>query len=210
MHSILQSLSSSDIIVLDEEYKSLSSPLYILLHTPVVLPLLGPNILLSILFSNTFNLCSSLNVSDQVSHSIQTIDKFMVLNLHIFGYQTGRENILHRMTASILWLHSANIVRVIKQEEWDGSGTAEMHTRFWWWNLREREHLKYPGVYGSIILKRIFRKFDGVIDWINLFKPTVYVMRHQFNIQQFCILPTLYLCFLYLSQNEQRILPRTT
>jgi polysaccharide pyruvyl transferase WcaK-like protein len=29
---------------------------------------LGPNILLSTLFSNTLNLCSSLNVRDQVSH----------------------------------------------------------------------------------------------------------------------------------------------
>jgi hypothetical protein len=40
------------------------------------------------------------------------------------------------------------------------------------------------------------------ISYINLLKPTGYVMHHQFNIQQFYILPTLYLFVLYLSQNK--------
>ena len=44
---------------------------------------------------------------------------------------------------------------------------------------------------------------------INLSKPTGYVMHHQFKIQQFYVLPTLYLCMLYLSQNKQRIVPLT-
>jgi hypothetical protein len=44
----------------------------------------------------------------------------------------------------------------------------------------------------------------------NLFKPTGYVMHHQFNIQQFYILSTLYVRVLYLSQNKQQLLPRTT
>jgi hypothetical protein len=38
--------------------------------------------------------------------------------------------------------------------------------------------------------------------WINLLKPTVHVRHHQFNIQQRYILPTLYLCVLYLSHNK--------
>jgi len=38
------------------------------LHSPVTSSLLGPNILLSTLFSNTLNLASTLNVNDQVSH----------------------------------------------------------------------------------------------------------------------------------------------
>ena len=33
----------------------------------------------------------------------------------------------------------------------------------------------------------------------NILKPTGHVMHQQFNIQQLYILPTLYLCVLYLS-----------
>ena len=44
----------------------------------------------------------------------------------------------------------------------------------------------------------------------NVLKPTGYVMHQQFKIQQFYILPTLYLCFLYLPQKKERLLLRTT
>ena len=43
----------------------------------------------------------------------------------------------------------------------------------------------------------------------NLLKPTGHVMHQQFNIQQLCVLPTLYLCVLYLSENKQRLVPLT-
>ena len=39
---------------------------------------------------------------------------------------------------------------------------------------------------------------------VNLLKPTGHVMHQQFNIQQLYVLPTLYLCVLYLSENKQR------
>ena len=45
---------------------------------------------------------------------------------------------------------------------------------------------------------------------LNLLKPTGYVMHQQFNIQQLYVLPTLYLCVLYLSENKQRLLPLTS
>jgi hypothetical protein len=32
---------------------------------------------------------------------------------------------------------------------------------FWWGNLRERDHMEDPGVDGRIILRWIFRKWDG-------------------------------------------------
>ena len=54
--------------ILGEEYSSLSSSLCTFLHSLITSSLLGPNILLNTLFSNTLNLRSSLNVSDQVSH----------------------------------------------------------------------------------------------------------------------------------------------
>ena len=36
-----------------------------------------------------------------------------------------------------------------------------MHTGFWWESLRERDHLEDPGIDGRIILKWIFRNWDG-------------------------------------------------
>ena len=43
----------------------------------------------------------------------------------------------------------------------------------------------------------------------NLLKLTGHVMHQQFNIQQLYVLPTLYLCVLYLSENKQRLVPLT-
>ena len=43
----------------------------------------------------------------------------------------------------------------------------------------------------------------------NILKPTGHVMFQQFNIQQLYILPTLYLCVLYLSENKQRLVSLT-
>ena len=68
---------------------------------------------------------------------------------------------------------SPNIVRVIKsrKNEMGGACSAyggEAYTGFWWGNLRERDHLKHPGVDGRIILRWIFRKSDGGMDWIDL------------------------------------------
>ena len=44
---------------------------------------------------------------------------------------------------------------------------------------------------------------------INPLNPTCHVMHDQFNIQQLYVLPTLYLCVLYLSENKQRLVPLT-
>ena len=72
--------------ILGEEYRSLSSSLCNFLHSPVTPSLLGPNILLNTLFSNTLSLFSSLNVSDQVSHPYKTTGKIIVLYILIFKF----------------------------------------------------------------------------------------------------------------------------
>ena len=53
-------------IIFDEEYRSLSSSLCSFLHSPTTSSLLGPNILLNTLLSNTLGLRSSLSVSDHI------------------------------------------------------------------------------------------------------------------------------------------------
>ena len=43
-----------------------------------------------------------------------------------------------------------------------------MHTGFWWGDLREKNHLEDLGIGGRVILKCIFKKWDGGFDEINL------------------------------------------
>ena len=83
-HLVLQDFIARTI--LGEEYRSLSSSLCNFLLSPVTPSLLGPNILLNTLFSNTLSLCSSLNVSDQVSHPYKTTGKIIVLYILIFTF----------------------------------------------------------------------------------------------------------------------------
>jgi hypothetical protein len=58
---------------------------------------------------------------------------------------------------------SRNIIRMIKSRSirWEGhvtlTGDREIHTEFWWGNLRERAHLEGLGIDERIILKWIFK-----------------------------------------------------
>ena len=72
--------------ILCEEYKSFSSSLCNLFHSPVTSSLLGPNILLNTIFSNTLSFLSSLNVSDQASHPYKTRGKIIILYVLIFNF----------------------------------------------------------------------------------------------------------------------------
>jgi hypothetical protein len=65
------------------------------------LSLLGPNILLNTMFSNTFSFLSARNVSDEVSHPYKTTGKIQILYILIFklldsnlvSYITGRKSV---------------------------------------------------------------------------------------------------------------------
>ena len=54
--------------ILGEQFKSFSSSLCNLLHSPVTSSFLDPNILLNTMFSNTLSFLSSRNINDQFSH----------------------------------------------------------------------------------------------------------------------------------------------
>ena len=71
-----------------------------------------------------------------------------------------------------------------------------MHTKFW----SEKSEGKKP----------VGRTRLGWKDNMNHLKPSGHVMHQRFNIQQFYVLPTLYLCVLYLSENKQRLVPLTS
>jgi hypothetical protein len=70
---------------LGEEYRSLRSSLCSFLHSLVTSSLLGPNILLNTLLSNTLSLLSTLNGSDQVSHPYKTTGKIIFLYILIMA-----------------------------------------------------------------------------------------------------------------------------
>ena len=47
-------------------------------------------------------------------------------------------------------------------------GRGEVQTGFWWGNLGEREHLEDICIDRKMILKWIFKKWFGSMDWIDL------------------------------------------
>jgi hypothetical protein len=60
------------------------------LQPPVKSSLFVPNILLSTLFSNTLNLCSSRNIRGKLSNPYRTTGKIIVLYILIFTFLDSR------------------------------------------------------------------------------------------------------------------------
>jgi hypothetical protein len=78
------------LIKLGEEYKLWTPWLCQFLQPPITSSLLGPNILLSTLFSNILSLRSSLNTRDQISHPRRTTGKIVGLYILIFNFLDSR------------------------------------------------------------------------------------------------------------------------
>jgi hypothetical protein len=81
---------------------------------------------------------------------------------------TGKWRKLHSEELKELYL--PNIVRVIKSRRigWTGHeariGDRRVHTGFWCGNLRERNHLEYPGIDCRIRLRWISNNWDWEFD----------------------------------------------
>jgi hypothetical protein len=81
-HSLLNLITR---IIFGKQYGAWSSFLCSLLHYSLTSFFLGPNILLSTLFSKTFSLYYSPNVGDKLSKPYKTTSKIIVLYILIFG-----------------------------------------------------------------------------------------------------------------------------
>jgi hypothetical protein len=51
---------------------------------------------------------------------------------------------------------------------WQVRGRGEVHRGCWWGNLKERDHLEDLDVEIKIILKLIFKQWDGGVGWFDL------------------------------------------
>jgi len=65
-------------------------------------------------------------------------------------------------------------------------GRGEAYRGFWWGKLRERDHLRGPGIDGRIILRWMFRTWDvGVLtgsSWL------YFIISHALVVIHLCII----------------------
>jgi len=111
--------------------------------------------------------CETLSLTLREERRLRVFENGVVWR--VFGSKrdevTGEWRKLHNEELYDLYC-SPNIVQVMKLRRlrWAGHvagmGRGEVHTGFWWGNLRERDHLEDPCVDGRIILRWIFRKWD--------------------------------------------------
>jgi hypothetical protein len=86
LHAQPISLDMIALIIFNEACKLWSSSLRSLLQPPATSSFLGPNVLLSSLFENTFNLCCSCSMRDKISYPYKITGKVVFMHILIFKF----------------------------------------------------------------------------------------------------------------------------
>ena len=81
----------------------------------------------------------------------------------------GQLNDLYR-SPNIIWMMKSRTMRWGGM--WHVCGTGDVHIIFWWGDLMERDHLEDLCVDGRIILRLIFKRWDGKAGLLWLRKGT--------------------------------------
>ena len=89
---------SAHLIILDlftlifpEECRLWNFSLFSLLHYPVTVFLLGSHIFLNVLFSNTLNLCFTVNIGDQVSNQYENRQRYSFSKINLYFWTRNRK-----------------------------------------------------------------------------------------------------------------------
>ena len=150
--------------IFGDQYRSLSSSFCSFLYSPFTSSLLGPNNLFNILFSDTISLRSSLNVSDQVSHTYKTTGKIIVIftvktkkNIGLFFLaQTGSAYQSTKVGIEIMFDFGLLLPNVhVSLERWEMRATRvwEFYTfrKFLPWRKEQHQAWKTTAYVGVVL-----------------------------------------------------------
>ena len=106
-----------------------------------------------------------------------------------------------------------DVIKTVKKKYYDELISKSKNKTKTAWKIIKKKEIVNNDCNNDIkslkMCKNITNNPQEIANTINLLNLAGHVMHQQFNIQQLYVLPTLYLCVLYLSENKQRLAPLT-